>query len=325
MPPIGPLHGLSVGMRAVVRHRVPGGLTDAVGLIEALDAGSVSIDTPRGLELIAVSDVTVAKQVPPRPSRRGAPHHAISIQDLERIMVDDAGTVERERLGDWVLRASAPGTTRASSLLPLGDPHVPLDQAIDQAQRWYAARGLPCRVRLSGPAGFAAADDPLGVELLHRGYTDSGRAAVLTAATAPVSGGPPDHDHSDDSDDHDHDHSGDHEPTIRVEEQASAGSPGQILLRAERQGACVGTARVVSAHVWSGVFGLGVAPQHRRSGVATTLLAAAGREARARGIRSIYARVASSDTPALALFKQLGFSTHHECCSLVQTATSGCR
>lgn len=303
-PTTNPLLGLAVGMRAVLRHHVPGGLTDSVGIIEVLGAEAVSVDTPHGLEVIAVADITLAKQVPPRPSRRGAPHRAISIADLERIMIDEWPTVERERLGSWVLRAGDSCTRMANSLLPLGDPGLPLEEAVSAAQRWYAARDLPCVVSLYGPAGFVSGDDPLGAELLGRGFTESGRTAVLTAATAPTRGA---------------------DRTILVERQHPAGSPERIFLRADRAGQTVGVARVAFAHVWAGVFAVHVDSAHRRQGLAGALLAAATREAQERGIRSVYAQVQRDNQPSLALFEQVGFSTHHEYCYLSGPATSPCR
>src|SRR5450756_488597 len=81
-----PLDGLRPGMRAVVRRRIERGVTDALGDIVALDADTVSVRTRRGVEVIGRAAVTAAKEVPPAPARRGAPHLAISMQDLERIM-----------------------------------------------------------------------------------------------------------------------------------------------------------------------------------------------------------------------------------------------
>ena len=56
------------------------------------------------------------------------------------------GSVESERLGDWELRAASGFTRRANSVLPLGDPRLPLDEALDAVRRWYGDRGLPAGV-----------------------------------------------------------------------------------------------------------------------------------------------------------------------------------
>lgn len=50
-----------------------------------------------------------------------------------------------EGLGDWLLRAADGFTRRANSCLTIGDPGMPLDQAIDRAEAWYRSRDLePC-------------------------------------------------------------------------------------------------------------------------------------------------------------------------------------
>jgi len=161
-----PLERLTVGMRAVVRHRVDGGLSDALGQVVALDTDTITVETRRGPQVIARSDVTLAKEVPPRASRRGAPHRAISIDDLQLAMVDGWSPAERDRLGDWVLRAADGFTGRANSVLPVGDPGLPLEDAVARCESWYAARGLPSQFCLTGPVGSDAREDPLGALLL---------------------------------------------------------------------------------------------------------------------------------------------------------------
>src|SRR5450759_3500119 len=81
-----PLDGLRPGMRAVVRRRIERGVTDVLGDVEAMDADTVSVRTRRGLEVIDRATVVAAKEVPPKPSRRGAPHLAISMDGLARTM-----------------------------------------------------------------------------------------------------------------------------------------------------------------------------------------------------------------------------------------------
>src|SRR6476661_9580861 len=95
-----PLARLTVGMRAVVRHRVDGGLSDALGQVVALDADTITVETRRGPQVIARSDVTLAKEVPPHASRRGAPHRAISVDDLQLAMeIARCGAPRREARG----------------------------------------------------------------------------------------------------------------------------------------------------------------------------------------------------------------------------------
>jgi GNAT superfamily N-acetyltransferase len=323
-----PVDGLRPGMRAVVRQRIEGGVgrvTDALGDVVALDADTISVRTRRGVEVIDRATVVAAKEVPPRSSRRGAPHLAISMDDLERIMVDGWPPLERAELGGWLLRASAGFTGRANSVLPLGNPGVPLSEAVDRCESWYDERGLRRLFALFGPAGFAVAEDPLARELLGRGYEPFSHTAVLTTATRALS---PELPHA----------SGARvrlEPappsqgwwdawaaldgrTVHAETAMAAartvltGSPDQVFASVEVDGAVAGVARAAFAHAWAGVSALRVAPEHRRTGVALQLMGALADAARGRGIRSMYLQVLQANSPALSLFERLGFSTHHE-------------
>ena len=58
-----------------------------------------------------------------------------------------------------MLRASSGYTQRGNSVVPLGDPGMPLADAVSEVERWYAARSLPAKFG-RGAGGFDAADDP---------------------------------------------------------------------------------------------------------------------------------------------------------------------
>jgi ribosomal protein S18 acetylase RimI-like enzyme len=90
-------------------------------------------------------------------------------------------------------------------------------------------------------------------------------------------------------------------------------SPPQAFLVAEIDGVVVGYIRLGSplplpenAHVM-GVLGLAVAPDARRRGVATALLTAAERRARARGARKLSLRTFSTNPEAVRLYTSFGF------------------
>jgi len=311
-------------MRAVVRRRIDHGVTDALGDVVAIDADTVSVRTRRGVERIIRAAVVAAKEVPPKAARRGAPHLAVSMHDLERIMVEGWPPLERAELGGWLLRAGARFTGRANSVLPLGDPGVSLPEAVDHCERWYDERGLRRLFALFGPAGFTVDDDPLGRELRARAYESFNSTAVLTAAIRTL---PPELPHP----------SGarvrlettasppwwdawaaqegrtDYTEAMRVSaRQVMSGSPDQLFASLEVDGAIAGTARVAFAQRWAGVFALHVAPEHRRRGVAVQLMGAMADASRSRGIRSMYLQVMNASAPALGLYERLGFSTHHE-------------
>jgi N-acetylglutamate synthase len=321
-----PVNGLRPGMRAVVRQRIEGGrVTDALGDVVAIDADTITVRTRRGVEVIDQARVVAAKEVPPRATRRGAPHVAISMDDLERIMVDGWPPIERAGLGGWLLRASAGFTGRANSVLPLGNPGVPLSDAVDHCERWYDERGLRHLFALFGPAGFAVAEDPLARELLGRGYEPSDHTAVLTATTRTLPAAEVPHASGArvriesapsprwwdawaalDG------RTGHTNPTSAAARAVLTGSPDQVFASLAVDGAVVGVARGAFAHAWAGVSALHVAPEHRRTGVAGQLMGALADASRARGIRSVYLQVVQANSPARSLFEGLGLSTHHE-------------
>ncbi|MHB8185262.1 MAG: GNAT family N-acetyltransferase [Dermatophilaceae bacterium] len=322
-----PVHGLRVGMRAVVRHRIEHGVTDALGDVVAMDTDTLTVRTRRGVVTVERADVVAAKEVPPRPTRRGAPHLAISMEDLERTMVAGWQPLERAELGGWLLRAAAGFTGRANSVLPLGNPGVPLSEAVDRCESWYDDRGLRHLFSLFGSAGFAADDDPLGRELLSRDYEPFNNTVVLTAATAAL---PPETTYA--SGVHVQLDSTPSQPwwdtwaawdarvapadeanvAAAVARTVMTSSPDQLFASLERNGAVIGVARVAFAHAWAGVSALHVAPDHRRTGVAVQLMGALADASRARGIPSMYLQVAQANSPARALYERLGFGVHHE-------------
>ena len=59
-----------LGTRVVVRTRIPGGFTDALGFLRGRSASSVSVETKRGLVTLLMHDVVAAKEVPPAPAPR---------------------------------------------------------------------------------------------------------------------------------------------------------------------------------------------------------------------------------------------------------------
>ncbi|SDP02097.1 hypothetical protein SAMN04487914_10255 [Arthrobacter sp. ok909] len=64
------LSGAPLGTRVVVRYRIDGGLTDALGeLVERTD-GACTVRTRRSDVVIALPLVVAAKEVPPAPPRR---------------------------------------------------------------------------------------------------------------------------------------------------------------------------------------------------------------------------------------------------------------
>jgi hypothetical protein len=64
------LTAAELGTRVVVRTRIDGGFTDALGYLRALDATHCTVETKRGPVTLQLADVVLAKEVPPPPAPR---------------------------------------------------------------------------------------------------------------------------------------------------------------------------------------------------------------------------------------------------------------
>ncbi|WP_426225527.1 hypothetical protein [Pseudarthrobacter sp. DSP2-3-2b1] len=64
------LASASPGTRVVVRYRIEGGLTDALGLLVGTAGGDCTVRTRQADVVIPLELVVAAKEVPPAPPRR---------------------------------------------------------------------------------------------------------------------------------------------------------------------------------------------------------------------------------------------------------------
>ncbi|WP_037869267.1 hypothetical protein, partial [Streptomyces sp. SPB074] len=149
--------GKRVTVRSVAEEAAPGAaFTDTVGILTSWDEDVLLVTRRDGTRVrLAREAVVAAKTVPAAPARRRGP--AADYAELARIQERGWRAAEREELGGWLLRASvvdgAGFTRRANSVLPLGDPGVPLPEALGRVREWYAARGLPAYAQLATGAG----------------------------------------------------------------------------------------------------------------------------------------------------------------------------
>jgi N-acetylglutamate synthase len=312
------------GARVVVRYRLtvpdpPTGATqtDVVGELRFVTDREITVDARRGTVRVARADIVAIKEVPPSPSRRAAAHRALSVQDLEQVMVGAWPAGDTARLGGWLLRATGGFTHRANSVLALGDPGLPLDDAVRHAERWYHDRGLGPMFTVASRLDERPATGPLGVILAQRGYSPRVTTRVLTAPAlleppGASSGAGPHIDLS---------------PTLtadwleafgsyrEVDESAArrilTGSPEQVFATAWSGRAVIGTGRLGISAGWGGIAAMWVHPGFRRRGVATQALRALAAEARRRGIRSLHLQVDADNRDAIATYERHGFEPHH--------------
>jgi N-acetylglutamate synthase len=109
------------------------------------------------------------------------------VTDLERAAARHWQAPDIQPLGDWLLRAAEGFTGRANSAL--GDPGLPLPEAVTAIEDWYRRRDLRPTIVL--PQG--AAPEPLEDLLAERAWVPRpGPAFVMTADIADISGAPAD-------------------------------------------------------------------------------------------------------------------------------------
>lgn len=69
-PAAADLTALPLGTRVVVRYRIEGGLTDALGTLAERDETTCTVSGRRGDVVVRLDAVVAAKPVPPPPPRR---------------------------------------------------------------------------------------------------------------------------------------------------------------------------------------------------------------------------------------------------------------
>ncbi|MFF3262827.1 GNAT family N-acetyltransferase [Streptomyces sp. NPDC002932] len=307
--------GKRVSVRCLLQEGPPGPkFTDTVGVLTSWNDGVLSV-TPKSGESVRIveSSLVAGKTVAAAPPRRRGP--AASFGELARVCARAWQPVESEPLGDWLLRASAGFTRRANSVLPLGDPGVPLGTALARVRQWYADRGLVPYVQTA--TGAEGTQEELCAALESAGWRREVTAEVRIAALAPI---------------------GDlaaEVSRVRLSRAVDAAwlsryqrfeSPGPEVRAVLGSGPSVWFAtvpgdggdaapaaigRCVVDGRWAGFMAVEVAPEHRRRGLATAVMTALARQAMDEGASAGWLQVETENEGARALYDGMGFATHH--------------
>jgi N-acetylglutamate synthase len=262
--------------------------------------------------------------------------------ELERTAAGHWRGTEEEWLGAWLLRAADGFTGRANSALPLGDPGVPLDEALDYVTGWYRARGLPAMIAvplplpptLALPPTFAlpsaspvspasSAGDSHGggldARLSERSWATRPGPAFVMVADLPLAVAvgelPAGAAITADADPDQawlaryHYRGTDTQPPVMSDVLTSAQAQAFISIRTGSD--VLAIARLSIADGWAGLTAVEVNPNHRRAGLGTAITAAACAEAAARGVRRVFLQVEEGNAGARALYQGCGFRYSH--------------
>ncbi|OWA16516.1 GNAT family N-acetyltransferase [Streptomyces sp. CS159] len=303
-----------VGKRVSVRRLSEPGVagekfTDTVGVLTSWTDGVLLITRKSGeCVRVAESALVAGKVVPSAPARRRGP--ATSYEELARVAARAWRPVESERLGGWELRAAGGFTRRANSVLPLGDPGLPLDEALTAVRRWYGERGLPAYVQTA--TGAEGTQELLCAELERRGWVREVTAEVWTGGLAPVADlaegtGVVLSREADEAWLARYRRKGVSDVALRV--LGSGPSVWFATVPGADDPAAIG--RCVVDGRWASFAAVEVDPARRRRGLATAVMAALARRALDEGASAAWLQVETDNAAARALYARMGFAAHH--------------
>lgn len=281
-------------------------MTDVLGICESWSDGLATVRRADGrLVEIPINDIVSGKPVPPRPSV----HRRLGAEEADRLALPGWLAVEREPLGEWLLRASSGFSSRGNSVFALGHPGVPLVDAVDRVVRWYAARSLPPRAHVHPDSDEAAA-------FVDRGWTRYESTSLMLASVARAlrllgtssSTGPR------------HDAIVDAGWLASDERSARYGSHARTVLEngevtfatvRDEQGAVLARGRGVVHGDWLGVSSLWTHEDLRGTGLGTAVLQSLLEWGAERGATTSYLQVVESNAAARRLYEARGYQVHH--------------
>lgn len=311
-----PITAAAIGTRVVVRRVLPGetgpsggpAMGDVLGTLERLDEHVVSVRREDGTVVtFSPADLVTGKPVPPRAFTL----LRVRPERLQVVASEGWPPLELEQLGGWQLRAAAGFTARANSALPLGDPGVPVRDALARVDAFYRVRGLPPLVQ--AVIGSSHEATLLGEGWRPRRPGDGVLVQVASVAQARRSSGrgaPVDVTLNPRP-----------TPAWAAAYGRACGVPDDVVSRVLSGPASVALAGVgdpptaigrgVVVGDWLGLAAVEVHPAHRRQGLARAVVDALLAWGAERAARSAYVQVAAEADAALALWAAYGFGTHH--------------
>ncbi len=293
-------------------------MTDVLGVCVSWADGRCVVRREEGdLVEMATADIVSGKPVPPRPSV----HRRLGAEDADRLALPGWQPVESEPLGEWVLRASGGFSSRGNSVLALGDPRLPLEEAVGRVEQWYRSRSLAPRAHVHPGgqqsdvfvrAGWTSYDETLLMlasvaRVLRRLPPARGDVAPVHESTADAGWLATD------------------ERAARYGQAARAvmeqGEVSFVTVRDE-QGAVLARGRGAFHGDWIGVSALWTRPDVRGSGLGSAVLRSVLDWGAERGATTTYLQVVAANAAARELYESHGYDVHHRYGYLVADVAS---
>ncbi len=281
-------------------------MTDVLGICESWEADTCVVRREDGTAVrIAVADIVSGKPVPPRPSMR----HRFGAEEADRLVLPGWPALESARLGDWLLRASGGFSSRGNSVLALGDPGVPLDEAVARVAGWYADRSLPARAHVHPRTPQAEAFRERGLVGVRPDAADArlGGEGAAPARRLPGPAGAP--------------RGGRWTPRWLATDDRAARfgesargllESGDVVFATIREGEDVVARGRGSRHGdWVGVSSLWTAPERRGAGLGGAVLRSLLDWGAEHGALTAYLQVLEANVAVWEMYAARGFEVHH--------------
>ena len=281
-------------------------MTDVLGVCESWADGVMVVRREKGdLIEIEIADIVAGKPVPPRASA----HRRLDDVAADRLALPGWQPIESEPLGEWLLRASGGFSSRGNSVLAIGDPAMPLEEAVRQVAAWYQARSLAPRAHVH-PDGLEAS------AFAGAGWTTYEATLLMLASVSRVlrrlgRTREADVQHTSVVDDG---------WLVSDERAARYGEPARQVLEAgevtlatvrDQDGAVLARGRGAFHGDWLGVSSLFTRADVRRTGLGAAVLRSLLEWGAERGATTTYLQVVLSNSAAQELYEALGYEVHH--------------
>jgi GNAT superfamily N-acetyltransferase len=297
-----------------LRVTTPIGSISVVGEIVEADPARWSVRRRDGsVVLVEVATIEARREMPPGRSATA------TAAEIQQISAFGWRAIETVRLGDWLLRASGGFTRRSNSAMAVGDPGVPLEEALGLVADWYAARGLPPTVSQAdgaSPPALTAALTETGWQLGVESHVMTGEVARAVQGIPAALGNalasglelradplPDDSWYAC--------YSGDSRPLGEAARRVFEDHPAVAFVSLRDGDRAVAVARASVDARWAGLFAIAVIPERRREGLGAAVTIGALKDAARRSARHVYLQVEVENSGAIELYRRLNLRVHH--------------